>query len=80
MKCPWCHRDIGYPLSTKFHPKICPCCAGKVASVFHLRTVTLCAVIMVVPTWYVAPVVGDGVWLPAFVLPFIAGMRLEKWY
>jgi hypothetical protein len=80
MKCPWCHRDIGYLLPTKYDPAICTFCGGKVASVFHLRTVLLCGVLTVVPTWFMAPMVGDGVWLVAFVLPFIAGMRLQKWY
>lgn len=65
---------------TQSYPKICSFCGGKVASVFHLRTVLACAVLIATPMWFIVPVVGDGVWLLAFVLPFVAGMRLEKWY
>jgi hypothetical protein len=83
VKCPWCNREIGFVAPTKFNPAICPVCQHYVASVFHRRTVLLCASVLIPAAWFLAPLTdlttSKIVWLVAVVAPLIAGMRLEKW-
>ncbi len=83
MKCPWCHREIGFVAPTKYHPAICPVCRHSIASVFHRRTVLFYALLMVPAAWLLTPLanplVSKIIWLVAVVAPLVAGMRLERW-
>jgi len=83
MKCPWCNREIGFVSPTKHHPAVCPVCRHRIASVFHLRTVLLYALLLVPTAWFLTPLADPAVskiiWLMAVLAPLIAGMRLQRW-
>jgi DNA-directed RNA polymerase subunit RPC12/RpoP len=78
MKCPWCSRDIGLPSPSRSSAQ-CPYCGGKYTYAFRAKTVLKYLLLGLAVAWLLLPYLGAAAVLMAVLLPFAAGLYLEKW-
>lgn len=79
MKCPWCAREIGFPVVSRTTAK-CPICGGKVTYAIQGRKALKYLFISGVIAVVVAPLLG-GVVIPlALIAPIVGSSYLERWY